>query len=188
MHWMSAEPPGEKSPRLPKSVTRTIRILVVLLALQLFLVPQIAVARDDLKQITDVNLPLVGLAVVAVGLSLFAYAQALRVTLPEGQRPSNRRMFGIVLASFGFSHVIPAGSAAGNLVSYRLLRESGVRGSTAGYALGVTAIGSAVVLNLIFLVALVVSIPRSGFQPIYATGARLDLAGWPESDIFSHSG
>ena len=54
---------------------------------------------------------------------------------------------------------------------YRLLTNEGVTGSDAALALAVQGIGSALVLNTILWLALVVSIPVSGFNPVYATAA-----------------
>jgi hypothetical protein len=52
-----------------------------------------------------------------------------------------------------------------------LLTNEGVSGSDAGLALAVQGIGSALVLNAVLWLALIVSIPESGFNPIYATAA-----------------
>jgi hypothetical protein len=52
-----------------------------------------------------------------------------------------------------------------------LLTNEGVSGSDAGLALAVQGIGSALVLNAVLWLALIVSILESGFNPIYATAA-----------------
>jgi len=44
-------------------------------------------------------------------------------------------------------------------------------GDDAGLALAIQAIGSVLVLNAILWLALIVSIPLTGFNPIYATAA-----------------
>jgi hypothetical protein len=62
-----------------------------------------------------------------------------------------------------------------------LLTNEGVTGSDAGLALAVQGIGSALVLNALLWMALIISIPVSGFNPIYATAAivgALLLAGF----------
>ena len=48
---------------------------------------------------------------------------------------------------------------------------SGVRGPDAGFALATSGLGSAVVLNVILWLALLVSIPAAGFNPLYVTAA-----------------
>ena len=69
------------------------------------------------------------------------------------------------------SHVLPGGTAGGDGLGYRLLTNEGVSGSDAGLALAIQGIGSALVLNAILWLALIVSIPLTGFNPIYATAA-----------------
>ena len=69
------------------------------------------------------------------------------------------------------SHIVPGGSAAGAGLGYRLLTDAGVRGTDAGFALATQGLGSALVLNVILWVGLLVSIPRRGFNPLYGTAA-----------------
>jgi uncharacterized protein (TIRG00374 family) len=52
-----------------------------------------------------------------------------------------------------------------------LLTDEGVNGGDAGLALAIQGVGSALVLNAILWLALIVSIPLSGFSPVYATAA-----------------
>jgi uncharacterized protein (TIRG00374 family) len=52
-----------------------------------------------------------------------------------------------------------------------LLSEAGVSGPDAAFALGTQSIGSAVVLNILLWLGLVISIPLRGFNPIYLTAA-----------------
>ncbi|EQD80071.1 integral membrane protein-like protein, partial [mine drainage metagenome] len=51
------------------------------------------------------------------------------------------------------------------------MTNEGVSGSDAGLALATQGIGSALVLNAILWLAVIVSIPLTGFNPIYATAA-----------------
>jgi uncharacterized protein (TIRG00374 family) len=84
------------------------------------------------------------------------------------------RMFRIQMSTKALSNVVPGGSAAGSALGYRLMTLSGIKGADAGFALGTAGIGSAVVLNLIFWFALMVSIPMYGVNRLYTIGA---LAG-----------
>jgi hypothetical protein len=43
------------------------------------------------------------------------------------------------------------------------------------------SLGSAAVLNLLLWLGLIVSIPASGFQPVYATAAGSAQCSWPSS-------
>ena len=75
-------------------------------------------------------------------------------------------MFRIQISTKALSNVVPGGSAAGSALGYRLLTLSGVDGPDAGFALATAGLGSAVVLNLIFWIALLVSIPLYGVNPL----------------------
>jgi hypothetical protein len=77
------------------------------------------------------------------------------------------------LATTAVSHTVPGGTAAGTALGYRLLTQAGVQGSSAGFALGVRGIGSALVLNVLLWAALLVSIPTQGFDGRYTTAAIL---------------
>ena len=70
---------------------------------------------------------------------------------------------------------MPGGNAAGSALGYRLLTLSGVSGPDAGFALATAGIGSAVVLNIIFWLGLVVSIPIRGVNPLYGIAAILGV-------------
>lgn len=77
------------------------------------------------------------------------------------------------MASTGVNHVVPGGAATTAAVNYRLLGNAGVPAKELGFALGTQAIGSAVVLNAMLWIALIVSIPTSGFHPVYGTAAAV---------------
>jgi uncharacterized protein (TIRG00374 family) len=75
------------------------------------------------------------------------------------------------MATKALTNVVPAGSAAGSALGYRLLTLSGVRGTDSGFALATAGLGSAVVLNLILWSSLLVSIPFRGLNPLYGSAA-----------------
>jgi uncharacterized protein (TIRG00374 family) len=70
---------------------------------------------------------------------------------------------------------VPAGVAAGGTLGYRLLTGSGVAGPDAAFALALQGIGSAVVLNTLLWVGLIVSIALYGFNALYGTAAVLGV-------------
>gem|GEM_PF-2304675 len=77
------------------------------------------------------------------------------------------------MASTGMNPVVPGGAVTAVAVNYRLLGRNGVPSDELSFALGTQAIGSAIVLNALLWIALVASIPASGFHPIYATVAAV---------------
>jgi uncharacterized protein (TIRG00374 family) len=131
--------------------------------------------REAASELRDVN-PI--LIIVGFGLelaALFFYSLLTRAALGEaGDHLSSMRMFRIQLSTKALTNVVPGGNAAGSALGYRLLTLSGIRGPDAGFALATAGIGSAVVLNLVFWLGLVVSVPRRGVNPYYGGAA---LAG-----------
>ncbi len=159
--------------RLPRPVWTVGRLLIVALLIEYLVVPQLAGPRKVLHLITHMN-PLWLLA--GVGLeagALLAYGKLTRVVLPGGERISFFTIFRIELTTLSVSHCAPGGSAAGTALGYRLLTQFGAEPKDAGFALGVQGIGSAVVLNVILWIALIVSIPVWGFSAVYLLAAAV---------------
>ncbi len=157
--------------RLSGRAARVAKVLAFALVVHVFVLPQIGGARRALGVLGSVNGLLLALVVALEMASLLAYARLNQLLIPARWRPSLAVSFGTVLASTGVNHVVPGGPAATAAVNYRLLNGAGVPTEQIGFALGIQGLGSAVVLNLLLWGALLVSIPASGFQPIYATAA-----------------
>ena len=156
---------------LPAPLWRIGKLLLVALIVEYFVVPQIAGTRKAWHQLSQVN-PL--LLVAGLGLEILAvvsYAQLTRSVLPRSKVPPLWTLLRIQLTTLSVSHCVPGGTAAGSGLGYRLMTSAGVSGSDVGFALGTQALGSAVVLNVILWLALVVSIPVWGFSPLYLTAA-----------------
>ncbi|MDE0803516.1 MAG: lysylphosphatidylglycerol synthase transmembrane domain-containing protein [Acidimicrobiales bacterium] len=135
--------------------------------------PQIGGTRKALGLLGGLDpLFLVGAVALEV-LALLAYAQLTRSLLPPTQRPRLWRMFRIVLSSLAVNHVVPGGAAAGGVLQYRLLTRSGVDTARASFAMAAQSLGSALMLNVLLWVGLVISIPTTGFQPLYAAAAGI---------------
>lgn len=145
----------------------------MLLVVEYLVLPQLAGARQALRVLLGVNMGLVALAVALEAASLLAFAQLTRSTLPRGTRPSFATVLRIDLATFAVGHVVPGGAAAGAALGYRLLTAAGVSATDAGFTLATQGLGSAVVLNVLLWLGLVVSIPLRGFNPLYGTAAVL---------------
>jgi uncharacterized protein (TIRG00374 family) len=156
---------------LPKPVGRIVKILLFLLVIEYLVIPQIAGTSKALALLDEVNpfylLAGVGLEAAAV----VAYAQLTRAVLPPKGSPSLLTLLRIQLATLSVSHVVPGGAAAGTSLGYRMLTAAGVDGPDAGFALATQSLGSAVVLNALLWLALVVSIPLNGFSALYVTAA-----------------
>jgi uncharacterized protein (TIRG00374 family) len=150
----------------------TIRVAAVVATvsiLALVLVPQLAGVR--LSLLARIN---TGYLVLGIGLQaafLVAYACLTRAVLPQPNRLALRDVARVNLSTLAVSHLVPGGTAAGTALGYRLLTRFGLRCSDVCFALGIQGLGSAVVLNAILWITLIISIPLHGFDPRYVTAA-----------------
>jgi uncharacterized protein (TIRG00374 family) len=158
------------------TVRRGATLLAMVLVLEYLVLPQLAGARKAIHVLTRVNVALVGVAVLLEAASLLSYGQLTRAVLPPRSRPPLPTVMRIDLSTLAVTHVVPGGSAAGAALGYRLLDEAGVDGADAGFALATQGLGSALVLNVLLWLGLVVSIPLRGFNPLYGTAAALGAA------------
>ncbi|HUY23166.1 MAG TPA: YbhN family protein [Acidimicrobiales bacterium] len=158
---------------VPREVRWGITALVVGVVGYLVL-PEISGARTALHQITAVRIPYLVAGVVLEAAALVAYAELTRTVLPAGA-VRRSRLLRIDLSSLAVSHVVPGGTAPGTGLAYRLLTEAGVAGPDAGFALAMQGAGSAVVLNILFWTALVVSLFLHGFNPLYGVAAGVGV-------------
>ena len=176
-------PPIERDPSRPvrrrriRPVRLTIKLLLIVGVVYFLVIPLIPELRGA---VTDLNRVQPAFLVVGLGLqfaSWFCYTELTRSAVSElGDQVSAMRMFRIQMSTKALGNIVPGGSAASSALGYRLLTLSGVSGPDAGFALATCGLGSAVVLNLIFWVALLVSIPLRGVNPLYVTAALAGLA------------
>ena len=171
-HERMAEKPRRRFhlPKVPREIRWAISIVVLIFVVELVVLPDIANVRKSVSLLGRVNFAYLFLAVALELAALLSYAELSRAVL-NPNAPGRWRMFRINMASLSISHVLPGGAAPGSAIGYRLLLESGVSGPTAGFGLATQGIGSAVVLNAIFWVALIISIPFNGFNPLYGIAA-----------------
>ncbi len=179
----TGELPPIKDPSTPvfrrrfRPVRLTIKLILIVGVIYFLVIPLIPDLRDavtDLNQVEPIFL------IVGVALQFgawFCYAMLTRSALGElGKEISLMRMFRIQMSTKALGNIVPGGSAAGSALGYRLLTLSGVSGPDAGFALATAGLGSAVVLNVLFWLALLVSIPLRGVNPLYVTAAMVGLA------------
>ncbi len=137
------------------------RILIFAAVFHFLVLPQIGGTRRAFGLLSDLNpLYVIGAVACEIG-ALLCYAQLSRALLPEEGRPDLWRMFRVVLSSMSVSHVVPGGAAAGGVLQYRLLTTFGTAPSQATFAMATQSLGSAVVLNALLWIGLVVSIPAA---------------------------
>jgi putative heme transporter len=161
---------------LPAPVLHVGRLLILALVIEYLVVPQLAGPRRVAHLVTEVN-PLLLLAGVGLeAASLLSYAQLTRTVLPARSKVSLFTILRVELATLSVSHCAPGGSATGTAIGYKLLTQAGAGGGDAGFALALQAIWSALILNVILWIALIVSIPVYGFSGVYLLAAAVGVA------------
>ena len=148
-------------------------LAIVAFAVEYLVLPQIAGARKALDVLSDVRPGYLVLGSVLEILSVVAYAALTRSVLPAAGRPSLFTLLRIDTTTLGFSHIVPGGAATAGALRFRLLHAAGVSGPDAAFGAAVQGVGSAIVLNVLLWMGLVVSIPLRGFDPLYTTAAAL---------------
>lgn len=149
-------------------------VIAVLFVLEYLLLPDLASARKSLNLLGRVNVGCLIAGLVLEAASLVAYSELSHTVFSPGA-PPRTKLLRVNLSSLAVSHVIPGGTAPGTAFAYRLLTEMEVPSGTVAFGLATQGVGSAVVLNAIFWLALLVSIPLQGYNPYYGFAALAGL-------------
>jgi len=157
---------------IPRPLRHGITLFVLLVFVEYVAIPSFlhSKARSSPSQLSRVNPAWLLAGFALESAALVAYGRLTKSVLPE-DGPEFSKVFRIDLSTLAVSHVIPGGTAGGTGLGYRLLTANGVAGADAGFALATQGIGSAVVLNAMLWMALVISIPLHGFNSAYVTVA-----------------
>lgn len=158
---------------VPVRVRRVVLLLISAFVVIHFLVPQIAGVHRALYRLGQVKVLWLLIAVALELASILAYTMLTRAVLLHSKPPRFDVLLRTQLSTLAVNHVVPGGAAAGGALGYRLLTEAGVSGTDAAFALATQSAGSAVVLNLLLWIGLVVSIPLHGYNPLYGTAGLL---------------
>lgn len=161
--------------RIATPVRRLVKLLLFAFVVIHFVLPQIAGVRRSIHLLEHVNLWLVLLGMCLEAVSIMCYTNLTRAVLPRGKAPPYFTLLRIQLSTLAVSHVVPGGSAAGGALGYRLLTREGLSGTDAAFAQAAQGIGSAVILNLLLWLALIVSIPLHGYNPLYLAAAIIGV-------------
>jgi uncharacterized protein (TIRG00374 family) len=173
----SDESPNERTGwrGLLQSARRPLRRLAILLILALIVeylvIPELIGASKDLYLLGRLNVAWMIAGLILEAVSLFCYALLNRVLLPPEGRPSLSRLFRIDLTAAAIAHVVPAGTVGAAGLGYQLFTAEGASGTDVGVMMATKGMGSTVMLNVLLWISLVISIPLSGFRPVYATVA-----------------
>jgi uncharacterized protein (TIRG00374 family) len=163
---------GPPRPRRFRPFRFTLKLLAVIVVVYFAIAVGLPGVRKSLRQLRSLDPWLLAVGLSLEMAALFTYSLLTRAALgDEGHKISRARLFRIQMSTKALSSIVPGGSAAGSALGYRLMTLSGVNGPTAGFALATAGLGSAVVLNLIFWIGLMISIPIRGVNPGYALAA-----------------
>lgn len=156
--------------RIRREVKWGVGVFIVVLLLEYLVLPELGGVGRSLHELDRVNVVYLIAGFVLEAVSLVAYAQLTRTVLPASG-PKRARVLRIDLSTLALSHVVPGGTAGGAALGYRLITQEGVSGTDTGFALAMQGVGSALVLNAIFGVALLISLFLRGYNPLYAVAA-----------------
>lgn len=162
-------------PAVVTALRRAVLLAAALLIIVFLVLPRLSGASKNLDLLSRVH---PGWLLVGVGLegaSLLSYALLSRTLLPK-DGPGLFRVFRITMATMAIGHVAPGGLVTGPGLGFQLLTAERVAAGDAAFALAGQAIGSAVVLNAMLWVALLISLPLAGYHPVYLTVAALGIA------------
>jgi len=163
---------GPPRPRRIRPLRLTLKVVAGVLIVWFFVLPLIPGFRKAADDLREVNPWLLGLGLLLEVAALFCYSLLTMAALGEGAKEISRfRLFRIQMSTKALSSIVPGGSAAGSALGYRLMTLSGVQGADAGFALATAGLGSAVMLNLILWLGLIISIPIRGVNKLYGTAA-----------------
>jgi uncharacterized protein (TIRG00374 family) len=148
-------------------------LLLMALIIEYLVLPQLGGARRDLHLVANVRPWWLGLGILLEIVSVVAYAGLTRSVLAAGRRPPFWWLLRTDVTALGVSHVVPGGAATASTLRYRLLHDGGVPREDALVGATVQGVGSALVLNVMLWVALVVSIPFVGVNLLYGIAAGI---------------
>lgn len=158
---------------MPREIRIILSVGCLVFVFEYLVLPQFSSARSSLHLLAELNPLLVILAVLFEVAALYAYVELTR-TVFSPHAPSRFNTLRVNLAGLAIGHVVPGGTAPAGALAYRIYSQLGVPKETNAFGLAAQGTGSAVVLNIIFWMALVISIPLRGFNPAYGFAA---LAG-----------
>ena len=171
----TVEPSAGERTKQPRTFRFTLKLIAFAAVIYYFVIPLIPRFTNAWSELGRVQPALLAVGLGLELVALWCYAPLMKAALGDaGESLSLWRLFRIQMSTRALSSIVPGGSAASSALGYRLMTLSGVSGPDAGFALATVGLGSAVVLNLILWVALIVSIPIRGVNAIYGSAA---LAG-----------
>jgi uncharacterized protein (TIRG00374 family) len=164
-------PAGLPPDRPRVRIRRLVKITAFVLGTWYLARPQVGRAERALNLADTVDAMALVVGGLLAALAILTYAQLTRTLLGKGNRPGFWHMVAIVMSSLGVNRIVPAGTAVGGVVTFRLLARAGVERARAATTLSVQGLGSAIVLLAMLWVGVLVVLPSHGAAPGYSAAA-----------------
>jgi len=143
--------------------------LVLFAVVDYWLLPQLAGLEQTVAALSRVRPWWAALVAVLEVVSVVSYSRLSLRLLPGGHRFS--WLLRADVSGLGMSHLVPAGSAAGNALRYRLLRQAGASPEAAAVGVTVETVGSSLVLLSLVWLAVLAALVTHGPRPAYLSAA-----------------
>jgi uncharacterized protein (TIRG00374 family) len=151
---------------------KALRWVLFAVVVYFFILPLLPAFQNAIGDLTRIDPVLLAVAIGLEFVALYCYTLLTHAALgPDANRLTRFDLFRIQLSTRALGSILPGGSAASNALGFRLITSSGISKADAGFALATAGIGSAVILNVLLWIGLVVSIPLRGSSPVYGTAA-----------------
>lgn len=158
------------------TIIKAIQLVLLALVVHFLVIPQLSSARSAWDTISKVRPAFLVAAAIVEVIAWLAYARMTVQLVSRAHRPSMAISFGTALASKAVSHVVPAGAAATAAVNVRLLRRAGVPAEELPFVLSTQSTVSALVLNVMLSLSLLIAIPITGLRDDYKIALWLGFA------------
>ena len=163
--------------RLPTWLRITARLVLWPALISVLVIPQLPRFREATIELQSISIPRLIAGFLLVMASIACYSGLTRAALLEpADRIPHARMYRIQLSTRALANVVPGGNATASALGFRLITQAGASNSGAAFALATAGLYSAVVLNVLFWVALLASIPSQGFDWAMAVTAGVGLS------------
>lgn len=151
---------------------KALRWVLFAVVVYFFVLPLLPAFRNAISDLRQIDPVLLAAAIALCFMALYCYTLLTHAALgADAARLTRFDLFRIQLSTRALGSILPAGSAASNALGFRLITSSGIQKADAGFALATAGIGSALILNVLLWLGLVVSIPLRGSSPVYGTAA-----------------
>ena len=146
-------------------------MLVTVLVVEYFVLPQLAGARSAMDLLAAVSPGFLTLGLILELASLVSYSALTRSVLPHATRPRLWTVLRIDLSGLGVSHLLPGGGATASALRYRLFTVAGMAPADVLSATAIEGAGTAVVLALVFGAGLLLALPSASGNPYFLVAA-----------------